>query len=255
MRVKGMLAAAAVGLALASPASARVNDDGYFAVPPSPNELFWNDEPFGQDGLAQQTPAPQPAAPATEPAAPTDSSTTPAPDESGQQDPEGVLPDLEGPPSDDEMSVGEIPSVETIELTPDMAKKALDAYIVVRDKYKDAELENYENLQDFVEQAPQGKAFEADIKTIGFASVNEWNVAITMVGFAYSNILDDQSDDIRQQIEEVKQDTEMAQDMRDRMVQALQAMIPSDNNKKIVEDLLKDPIYGEKIKQLENEEE
>lgn len=151
--------------------------------------------------------------------------------------------------------MGDLPVIETVELTADTAKKALDAYVLLSEKYKDAELENYENLQDFVDQAPQGKAFEADVKAAGFATVNDWNTAVTTISFAYANIVDDQTTDIRQQIEEIKQDTEMAQDMRDRMIAALTAMIPSDNNRKIVEELMKDPVYGEKIKQLETEEE
>ena len=47
----------------------------------------------------------------------------------------------------------------------------------------------------------------------------------------------------------------LAQDMRDKMVKALKALIPSDNNKKIIEDMLADPVYGPKLKQLDIEEE
>jgi hypothetical protein len=43
--------------------------------------------------------------------------------------------------------------------------------------------------------------------------------------------------------------------MRDKMVKALKALIPSDNNKKIIEDMLADPVYGPKLKQLDIEEE
>ena len=45
------------------------------------------------------------------------------------------------------------------------------------------------------------------------------------------------------------------QDMKDRMIKSLKAMIPSDNNKKIAEDLIKDATYGDKIKLLESSEE
>jgi frataxin-like iron-binding protein CyaY len=227
--------------------------------------------------VAQQTPAPAPvpAAPPPAQSAPTGNAATPdapapavnqAPDQPASPVPpettptepatEDVLPDLspEAQESED-FSVGEIPTVETVELTPETARKAMDAYVMVREKYKDAALENYENLQDFVEQDSHGKAFDADIKGYGFATANDWNTAITTVGFAYSNLIDDQTADLRQQIEEVKNDSEMAQDMRDRMVQALNAMIPSDNNRKVVEDMSKDPVYAEKLKALETEEE
>ncbi len=199
---------------------------------------------------------------APEPAAPSGGTGTteppPAPgatEDGAIEDPDSVLPNLEGNMGEDDVSVGEIPLVETVELTDDMAKKALDAYVLVREKYKDAALENYENLQDFVDQTEEGKAFDADIKTFGFKTVNEWNIAITSVGFAYSNIVDDQTADIKSQIEEIKQDSEMAQDMRDRMVAALTAMIPSPNNHKVVENLINDPAYKDKVKLLETEEE
>jgi hypothetical protein len=210
--------------------------------------------PDGQ-GLAQQQPLPLPS-PTTSPPPATSPPPGATPEDTMEADPQ---PGEEGPDSesgeDDDFSMGDLPTIETVELTPDMAKRALDAYVLLSEKYKDAELENYENLQDFVDQAPQGKAFEADTKAAGFASVNDWNTAITTISFAYANIIDDQTADIRQQIEEIKTDTEMAQDMRERMIVALSAMIPSDNNRKIVEDLMKDPVYGEKIKQLETEEE
>lgn len=220
------------------------------ATPPAPMAPAAATQPAATAPAATTPPPTTPPAAASPPAQPPVTGEPP-PAEPGAED---VLPDLSAAPTED-FSVGEIPTVEVVELTPDIARKAIDAFAVVHEKYKDAPLENYENLQDFVDQDPQGKAFEADLKSFGFTSANEWNVAVTTVGFAYSNLLDDQTADLRQQIEEVKSDTEMAQDMRDRMIQALSAMIPSDNNRKIVEDMMKDAVYGEKLKLLETEEE
>lgn len=179
--------------------------------------------------------------------------------------PPGEVEDLTEPdpnqPSDsetqpsDEVSIGEIPVVQMVELTLDTAQKAVDAYVIVKDKYKDAALENFDSLQDFVDRDPLGKAFEADIKLAGFANVTDWNLAITTVGAAYSNIIDDQSTDIKQQIEEVEKDTELAQDMKDRIVASLNALIPSENNRSIVQQMIDNPVYTEKLKSLETEEE
>jgi hypothetical protein len=234
------IAASAVGwLALAAQSLARVPDTNLQLH----SEQIWSHGIEEDHELAQQTPAPAPA-------------QAPSPPAQAEPSTDDVLPDLSGEEaSPDDVSIGEIPAVEVVELTPETARKAVDAYVLVREKYKDAALENYENLQDFVEQDARGKEFDTDLKGFGFADASAWNVAITTVGFAHSNLLDDQTEDIRQQIEEVKVDTEMAEDMRNRMVQALSAMIPSDNNKKIVEDMMKDPIYGEKLKLLETEEE
>ncbi len=173
--------------------------------------------------------------------------TQPDPNQPAAEDGEGISPD--------DMSLGEIPQIETIELTPDIARRAVDAYVLVKDKYKDAEFELYENLQDFVDQTAQGKDFEADIKAAGFATVGEWNVAITTVSFAYTGIIDDQSADIQSQIEEIQNDAELAADMKDRMIASLKAMIPSENNRKVIQELIDDPAYTEKLKQLETEEE
>jgi hypothetical protein len=220
--------------------------------------------------LAQSTaePVPQPQQPAGPPPAPAQPAQPPAPAQPAQPPAAEQPPATEEPPAtdpeappgeeaapEDDVSLGEIPVVETIELTEDMAKRALDVYVVVKEKYKDAALENYENFQDFVDKAPQGKAFEADIKAAGFANVNDWNLAITTLGYAYSGTVDDQSADIKQQIEELKADTEIAQDMRERMIASLNALIPSDNNRKIVTTLMADPAYKDKIAQLEAEEE
>lgn len=158
-------------------------------------------------------------------------------------------------PENEELSLGEIPIIETIELTPDLAKRALDSYIAAREKYVNSDLEQFENLQDFVDQTEDGKAFDADIKAAGFANVTDWNLAITTLGLTYGSIVDDQTPDLLLQIEEVEQDTEMAQDIKDRMVKALKALIPSDNNRKVVEELLDDPVFGPKLKLLDIEEE
>ena len=47
----------------------------------------------------------------------------------------------------------------------------------------------------------------------------------------------------------------MAQDMKDRIISSLKALIPSENNQKIVQELIDNPAYTEKLKLLETEEE
>ena len=208
------------------------------------------------------TPVPTPAKPPITVAPPTPTPVTPPttvtppvvaqPPAPGEQtaptDPSAA--DTEG-----DMSVGEIGAVETEELNPDMARKALDAYFVIQDKYKDSPLADYQDLQEFVDKDPKGKEMEADVKGFGFKDVNDWNLAVTTLGVTYNNQLNDQTADITQQINDVKADTTMAQDMKDRMVKNLQAMIPSENNRKIVEDISKDAAYAEKIKLLESTDE
>ena len=152
------------------------------------------------------------------------------------------------------MSLGDIPEIETVELTADMAKRAVDAFSMVREKYADTAIYEYEDLEEFVDKTEAGKKLEADVKSFGFGNVTEWNTAITSVGLAYSALNENPSDNVEQQIAEIKADTNLAQDMKDRMVKSLSAMVPSQNNRNVVQELVKDNTYSEKLKLLSEEE-
>jgi predicted transport protein len=165
------------------------------------------------------------------------------------------MPEDGDSPSASDVSIGEIPTIEIMELTPDIARRALDSYIAAKDKYADADFEQFENLEDFVDQSADGKNFASDVHAAGFATVSDWNLAVTTLGLTYSSVIDDQSADLMLQIEEIEGDDQLAQDMKDKMIKALRALIPSANNKKIVEEMMADPVYGERLKQLDIEEE
>lgn len=217
--------------------------------------------PAATPSAGTTTPPATATPPATDPAASPGTGATPdatAPDQSAQPDDgasqDGAAQD-NGDSPDEPLSLGEIPTIETMELTPDIAKRALDSYIMAKDKYANTDLDQYENLQDFVDQTDDGKKFEADVKAAGFANVTDWNLAVTTLGLTYSSLIDDQSADLEQQIKEVEEDKELAQDMKDKMVKALKALIPSENNKKVIQDLMADPVYGPKLKQIDVEEE
>jgi len=205
----------------------------------------------GTGAAAGDTKAATPDSKATAPAAGTDSGkATAAPADPNAADPSA--PDTAG---GGDISIGEIPDVQTEELTPDLARKAVEGYVMVHEKYQDSPLEDYQDLQEFVDKDPKGKQFETDIKGFGFTTVNDWNIAVTSVSVAYNNILDDQTADIKQQIEDLKKSTDMADDMKQKNIKSLEASIPSDNNTKIVQDLMKDKAYVEKLKLLETTEE
>lgn len=178
------------------------------------------------------------------------------PTESGEPDapPPNADTDTDTETEPDTMSLGDIPEIETVELTADMAKRAVDAFSMVREKYADTAIYEYEDLEEFVDKSEAGKKLEADVRSFGFGNVTEWNTAITSVGLAYSALNEDPSDNVEQQIAEIKADTNLAQDMKDRMVKSLSAMVPSQNNRNVVQELVKDNTYSEKLKLLSEEE-
>lgn len=215
-------------------------------TPKIPDQLPKSDEP------AATAPATTPA-PASPPAG-TDSQPPTAEPDATQEPPADETP-TEQDGAGDDASLGEIPEIKAVELSAQTAQSAIDTYLLLKDKYKEARLEDYETLQEFVDKDAQGKAFEADVKAAGFADVEAWNQAITTVSTTYANLLNDQSGEIRKQIEEVEKDTELAQDMKDRLINSMKALIPSENNKKVIAALQTDPAYADKLKQLETEEE
>lgn len=192
----------------------------------------------GESPAASETPLDLPGADATPGADQTDL-TQPDPDAAADDDLD---------PSD--ISLGEIPEIRSVELTVDTAKRSLDAYALIKSKYAETGLDEADNLQDFVDNDPRGQEFATDIAAAGFTSADEWDVTIRSVSFAYDGVVDDASDEIEQQIKEIDADTQLARDMKDRMISSLKAMVPSENNRMVISELMKDTGYLEKLKLL-----
>lgn len=148
----------------------------------------------------------------------------------------------------------DIPVVIAIELTVDLAKRAVDALAEVRDKYNDKGIDDYETLEEFVRETDAGKLLEEDLKSFGFKDVTEWNNSISSVGFAYSAITHNEEDEIRQQIIEIQIDAQIDAEAKRKMITSLEAMIASDNNKSIIRQLMQDEYYSERLKFLEEAE-
>ncbi|MGH6875294.1 MAG: hypothetical protein ACREDW_09770 [Aestuariivirgaceae bacterium] len=165
--------------------------------------------------------------------------------QTSQEEPLGEAEEYETVPA-------EAVPLQKVELTDDIARKAIDAFMLIEQKYP--ETFGYTSYEDFVAKDKAGKAFESDIKSLGFSTVTEWKAAIDTVGDTYQIISEGSGQDIESQIEEVKADKTLPQAEKDRIVSSLTPFIQSENNKKVVALLLKDPIYGEKLRLLAEEE-
>lgn len=156
--------------------------------------------------------------------------------------------DGEGP--DGVYDINDIPALEQLELTLDIAKRALDGFADIGTRYDDKGLYDYSTLQEFVKKTEPGKQLEKDIKKHGFKDVVEWNTAIMNVSFAFGAIIQDQEADIRHQIEAVKSDKKLSDDKKQRIIASLNALIPTKENISVVEELQKLPAYSEKLQLL-----
>ena len=146
------------------------------------------------------------------------------------------------------------PELDTEVLTIDAAQRAIDAFVAVRDKYNSAGVENYASLEAFVAGTEAGKRLEAEIVAHGFSDITDWNQTIMEVGFAYNAIVYDYASDLAQQIEDVRNDRSLDEEMRERLIAGLTALLPSNNNRAVLQALLDDPIYRDRLKLLQEEE-
>ena len=164
-----------------------------------------------------------------------------------EPDPDAGSTDL--PAHDNDL--GQMPEMTTIELTEDMARRALDALSDIGEKYDERGLAEYETLEEFVDKTEAGKELLSDIKRFGFPDVTEWNAALLSIEFAYGAVVDGQEKDLKAQIEEAERDPELSARDRKTLIESLKAMMSTPQNKKVVRALMKDAIYAEQLKQFE----
>ena len=195
--------------------------------------------------------------------------STPDPGPRGLKSDYGLVsdPDLRGPVADPGEAARADPTMpprpqgrrtaeelDIANLTVDAAKRAIDAFAEVRDKYNDAGMETYESLEDFVAETEAGKRLEAEIMGFGFSGIGEWNETIMLVGIAYSAFVYDYAADLRQQIREIRDDPTIDDDMRAQLIAGLNALLPSTTNRIVMQELFNDQDYRDKLRLLEEEE-
>lgn len=194
--------------------------------------------------------------------------STPDPGPRGMKSDYGLAPDpaLRGPVADPDTARSDptmpprpqgrrtAEELDAEDLTVDAAKRAIDAFAEVRDKYNDAGMENYDSLEEFVAETEAGKRLEADIRSFGFSDIADWNDTIMAVGIAYSAFVYDYAADLRQQIREVRDDPTIDEEMRAQLIAGLNALMPSINNRIVMQELFNDQSYRDKLRLLEEEE-
>ena len=145
--------------------------------------------------------------------------------------------------------MGSIPKVPTTELTESSAKQAVDAYLILREKYGDK-----------VPPANQSQAMAQGMKAIsdidaivaghGFQRATDWQKAITAVALAYGFSKDGKGAEMDQKIAELEANTKIPAAYKQQIIGSMKSLRPSANNLAIVETLLADPTYGAKIRSI-----
>lgn len=145
---------------------------------------------------------------------------------------------------------GGMPKIQTVELTDESAKNAIDAYITLREKYGD-KIPPANQAQ----AATEGMAAAADVNSIvtskGFKDTADWQKAITSVALAQGFLKKGDSADMDKKIAELESNPKIPAAYKQQMLGMLKSMRPSENNTKVVKGLLADPAYAKKIAEIE----
>ncbi len=143
-------------------------------------------------------------------------------------------------------SAGGIPDIPKTELTESSAKGAIDAYLAMKEKYG----------ADTPEPDMKGSAatafanlagIEQIIKGQGFSDTNQWHKTLASVAMAYGFAKDGQQGEIDASIAKLKNNPQIPAGLKEQMLATMNSIRPSDNNLAVVESLLANSDYKEKL--------
>lgn len=157
-------------------------------------------------------------------------------------------------PAQAQQPMPEMQIFDQVELTEDSARRAIDAVILIEEKYDEETLQRLGELdpEDAEGQIPASIA--NDIRSFGFNEAGEWSTTVRSVGFAYMAIQDDNLAEMEAAIAEIEADTSMPEELRARMLAMFTSMIPSQNNIDVVTALTADPDYAAKLETIFSDE-
>ena len=74
------------------------------------------------------------------------------------------------------------------------------------------------------------------------------------VSFAYAAVATTQEQEILQELESIRNDPSLEEELKRSLVQSLESMLPSSQNKDVVKKLNEDKVWAEKLKMLADDE-
>lgn len=144
------------------------------------------------------------------------------------------------------------PSIPKVALTSSTARQAVDAFLKIRNKYADVKPPSTKPGA-----AVDGMLASQDISGIvnsyGFENPETWHGTLMNVVVAYGMLKDgdDQIAKFDEQIEKMKK-ADLPPQYRDQMMASIAAMRPSDGNLAVMKELMADPVYSAKLRDIES---
>ncbi|HHN73196.1 MAG TPA: hypothetical protein ENK13_03815 [Thermopetrobacter sp.] len=139
-------------------------------------------------------------------------------------------------------------------LTLEMAKNAVDALILLREKYRDTRFKGRVDGPGGVIAALKNSGvradIEADLKRFGFASIDDWVGKFVSLGLAVSYVRRNRDGEIEKKVAEIRANDKMPESIREQLIGMLTALVPPKGNAEVARRLLADAAYAEKIDKL-----
>jgi len=146
-------------------------------------------------------------------------------------------------------AMGGVPQIPKVELSEDSAKRAVDTYLTLREKYGD-KMPPAKGGGSLGEGAEQAAEIQSVVTGNGFSNTEDWQNTITNVALAYGFSKNNKGGEIDAKIAELRDNTQLPKGIRDQLVRTMTAMRPSENNMKVVESLAADSSYGAKLAEI-----
>ncbi len=139
-------------------------------------------------------------------------------------------------------------------LTLQEAKNAIDALLLLREKYKDYNFKGKADGPAGVIEAMKNSAIrgqiEKELKRYGFSSIEDWVAAFVSAGLAVSYVKRNANGAVERRIQEIESDPNLPEDLKRRLVGMIRTMKPPKENEEVAQQLLNDSAYAEKIRKL-----
>ncbi|MGF7162758.1 hypothetical protein FHS85_004413 [Rhodoligotrophos appendicifer] len=145
---------------------------------------------------------------------------------------------------------GDIAPLVQVDLDPDVALRAVDVYLTLRDTIGTDQLEalsEQSSDESLTTLVPEMKGI---LEKYGFADEDAWLEVLQSVILAYEALQDDSLEQAKQSLAEIQADTSMSPEQKGRAEAMLRSMIPSDTNMEVIRKMMRDPTVGAKLAQV-----
>lgn len=141
--------------------------------------------------------------------------------------------------------------LDQVELTEDDAKRALRAYIVLKEKYKDVAPAG-SDAQSFAQAMMAHGALTSTLTEYGFADIQAWYRVLTSFIIAHTAAVEGKMEEMQASLQQLRDTPNLPEATKEQMIAQLSALLPSEQNLAVAEAVSADPEFAAIIDEIRN---